>query len=107
MPDTFETIVTNNTETIEIELEERKRQIAYQLWEEDGRPEGQADVHWERACLVVMSLDSGSIPTTPEWLRRAEEIQNAATVDRPVAATVAPNPEIESIRKRIAARVAA
>jgi len=31
------------------DLEERIRQRAYELWQEEGCPEGQAQTHWERA----------------------------------------------------------
>jgi Protein of unknown function (DUF2934) len=31
------------------EREERIRQKAYQLWEEDGSPDGRADEYWHRA----------------------------------------------------------
>ena len=31
-------------------LEEEIRERAYFLWESDGRPEGQADTYWHRAC---------------------------------------------------------
>jgi len=39
------------------DLDERIRQRAYQLWQEEGCPEGQADKHWERARE---SIDSES-----------------------------------------------
>ena len=34
---------------MEIDLEERIRQRAYELWEDNGRPEGGADEFWQRA----------------------------------------------------------
>ena len=37
----------------ENDLETRIRERAYALWEEDGRPEGQADEYWERARRFV------------------------------------------------------
>ena len=74
---TMENFVTDTQETSENTIEERKRQIAYQLWEDEGRPEGRAETHWEKACLVVMSLDAGDVPAAPEWLKRSEEIQGA------------------------------
>jgi len=39
------------------ELEERIRQRAYQLWQDEGCPEGLAATHWERARE---SIESGS-----------------------------------------------
>jgi hypothetical protein len=38
-----------NTES----LEERIRQRAYQIWEEDGQPEGREHEHWERAVREI------------------------------------------------------
>jgi len=34
---------------MEIDLEERIRQRAYELWEDSGRPEGGAEEFWHRA----------------------------------------------------------
>jgi hypothetical protein len=48
-----------------IDIEERKRRIAYALWENEGRPEGRAEAHWEEACrLVEVETEN------PEWLKR-------------------------------------
>jgi hypothetical protein len=33
--------------------EERIRELAYQIWESEGRPQGQAARHWEMACVLV------------------------------------------------------
>ena len=33
--------------------EERIRAIAYSLWEEEGCPEGRAEIHWQMACDLV------------------------------------------------------
>jgi hypothetical protein len=34
---------------------ERIRQRAYELWEQDGRPEGKQQEHWDRAMSEVQS----------------------------------------------------
>ena len=34
-------------------VDERIRQRAYRLWEEDGSPEGQADEYWYRAARQI------------------------------------------------------
>jgi hypothetical protein len=39
-----------------IELEERVRHLAYEIWELEGRPEGRAHEHWERALREVDSV---------------------------------------------------
>ena len=33
--------------------EERVRQLAYSIWEAEGRPEGQQQQHWDRAVKIV------------------------------------------------------
>ena len=33
--------------------EERIRELAYQLWEADGKPEGKATTYWQHAVEVV------------------------------------------------------
>ena len=35
------------------DLEERIRQRAYQLWQDEGCPEGQAQTHWDRAREAI------------------------------------------------------
>jgi hypothetical protein len=35
------------------QLEQRIRERAYRLWEQEGRPEGRADVHWDEATELV------------------------------------------------------
>ena len=37
--------------------EQRLREIAYSLWEEEGYPEGQAERHWQVAVALVGSED--------------------------------------------------
>lgn len=40
-------------------VQERVRQRAYRLWEQEGRPEGQAEEHWRRAEAEVAGLNPG------------------------------------------------
>lgn len=49
-----------------LDIEERKRQIAYALWEEEGRPEGRAEAHWQEACSQIEAELQD-----PDWLKRA------------------------------------
>jgi Protein of unknown function (DUF2934) len=77
------------------EMEDRKRALAYQMWEEEGRPEGKAEEHWDRACLLVMELDSEVHAEKPGWLKRGDhtsEKTKAETsvlkpLERPAVAT--------------------
>jgi hypothetical protein len=70
------------------DLEERIRKRAYQLWEEEGCPEGRADVHWDKAAELVAIEDNQkhttrplqeTIPDTPtgEPLEPIEAVRNA------------------------------
>jgi hypothetical protein len=53
-----------------LDIEERKRQIAYALWEDEGRPEGRAEAHWQEACRIV---EEGL--KDPDWLKRSVTAQ--------------------------------
>lgn len=52
-------MMPNETEIIppdpraDAEREERIRKRAYQLWEEDGGPEGRAEEYWHRARQLI------------------------------------------------------
>ncbi|PNR00442.1 hypothetical protein C1S70_03320 (plasmid) [Azospirillum argentinense] len=37
--------------------EHRIRHRAYEIWEQDGRPEGRRAEHWERACRELQEED--------------------------------------------------
>jgi Protein of unknown function (DUF2934) len=37
----------------DVEREERIRKRAYQLWEQDGAPEGRAEEYWHRARQLI------------------------------------------------------
>lgn len=63
----------------EIHREELIRSRAYQFWLEEGRPEGRAHIHWQRA---VESLTADTIPDiTPVA---------APAVEKPAAKAKAP-----------------
>jgi hypothetical protein len=53
--------MTNDT------LHERIKRRAYSLWEQEGRPEGRADDHWQRAEAEVAGVSSSgeALPGTP------------------------------------------
>ena len=71
--------------------EQRVRDVAHRLWEDSGRPSGQADCHWEQARQIVdaenqnmasqapiVSLQSGSESSRERSMRSIEEIVAAA-----------------------------
>jgi hypothetical protein len=38
--------------------DQRIRELAFQLWEQEGRPEGQADRHWAMAKSIIEGEDA-------------------------------------------------
>ena len=42
-------------------LEQRIRERAYKIWEDEGRPEGRPEAHWELAKLAIAEQDA--LPT--------------------------------------------
>ena len=42
-------------------LEQRIRERAYKIWEDEGRPEGRQEAHWELAKLAIAEQDA--LPT--------------------------------------------
>jgi hypothetical protein len=48
--------------------EQRIRETAYRLWEEDGRPVGQAERHWEMARKMAEEEERrhSALPATPD-----------------------------------------
>ena len=54
--------------------EERIAMLAFQIWEEQGRPEGKSDEHWYLACEMIDAedtKDNGEV--LPTWLNRTAE----------------------------------
>jgi hypothetical protein len=50
---------------MEDDVEERIKQRAYQMWIDEGQPEGKADSHWDLAKLAVSFEDAKSEMTRP------------------------------------------
>ena len=45
--------------------EDKIRQRAYSLWEEEGHPQGRAEHHWQRAAREVETLAEAVAPARP------------------------------------------
>jgi Protein of unknown function (DUF2934) len=75
------------------EMEDRTRALAYQMWEDEGRPEGKAEEHWDRASLLIMEMDFDAKVDMPGWLKRNEMEQAkpelASTLLKPLDSPVA------------------
>jgi hypothetical protein len=46
-------------------LEERIRQRAYRIWEDEGRPDGRADAHWDMASELLAIEDNHAFALKP------------------------------------------
>ncbi|MGP0175135.1 DUF2934 domain-containing protein [Pseudomonas sp. NCHU5208] len=44
--------------------EQRIREFAFQIWESEGRPEGQHERHWRMACKLA-EAETAAVPTAP------------------------------------------
>ncbi len=68
-----------------IDKEQRIREVAYFIWQEEGCPDGRAEQHWERAQAIVESQDAerkdieGETPgeTLPEYLTPLSTLKRA------------------------------
>src|SRR5436309_3387242 len=60
-------------EPSEIERDERTRLLAFSIWEEEGRPEGRADIHWQMAAAIVEAQIAVAQMRDPDWLKRGLE----------------------------------
>jgi hypothetical protein len=47
-------------------METRIRDRAYQLWEQEGRPEGRAEEFWHRARADVSAVDTAGAEPSPQ-----------------------------------------
>ena len=54
-------------------LEQRIRERAYKIWEDEGRPEGRQEAHWELAKLAIAEQDALPTMTTNAPPIAAEE----------------------------------
>jgi hypothetical protein len=43
--------------------EQQVRERAYQIWEEEGRPEAREQFHWDRAAREMQARQDGQNPT--------------------------------------------
>lgn len=51
----------------------RVREVAHQLWESEGRPEGQSEKHWNLALRLVEADDSSAHPHTKRSVDPSEK----------------------------------
>ena len=57
--------MNDRDERYEREREERIRRRAYALWEQEGRPKGRDQVHWDEATELIAIEDNQEATTVP------------------------------------------
>ncbi len=60
---------------VDDERDERIRRKAHEIWEQEGRPSGRADIHWDMASELIAIQDNHDLTTVPlaEVEKRARE----------------------------------
>jgi hypothetical protein len=74
--------------------EKRIREFAYQIWESEGRPEGQEARHWEMACSLA-NAEAGTVSDAPQKPKRAR-----SSAKTEAAAAAQPAEEVEKPAKK-------
>lgn len=67
--------------------EQLVRQFAYQIWESEGKPDGQAMRHWEMACILAEGQTGPADPMEPLTGSAAAIAKSTQTSKRKKAAT--------------------
>ena len=57
--------------------EQRIRETAYRLWEEDGRPHGQAELHWDLAEKLAEDVEPAKPAAAVQPARQAASKKTA------------------------------
>jgi Protein of unknown function (DUF2934) len=98
-------LITTIEDTPEMSTEDRIRAAAHQLWEDEGRPEGRADDHWNRACEMIAAQEQPTIlQVEPEWLQRSPDAPEI--VEEPVSEKTELTKSFDDIKKRMIGRAA-
>jgi hypothetical protein len=77
-----------------IDLEQRIRERAYQIWEQEGRVDGRADQHWQTAKLELTNAEEASSAPpaieapamTAQPVKKSRRASTAKTAPVPAAA---------------------
>ncbi|MFJ5486179.1 DUF2934 domain-containing protein [Hansschlegelia beijingensis] len=51
-------------------IEDRIRELAYSMWEQDGRPEGRAELYWGRAKAQLEAEGKSAYPPSQSRANR-------------------------------------
>lgn len=72
---------------------------AYTLWEEEGRPDGRHDHHWQQAVEAYETLQASANATTSNAQRRIRKARDNAPTTAPDTTTAARTPSSRGARK--------
>ncbi|GAB3378956.1 DUF2934 domain-containing protein [Azotobacter armeniacus] len=72
--------------------EQRIRELAYQIWQSEGCPDGQQDRHWQMACKLAEAELQASAPEPRT--RKSATMRKAGPATKPVEVPPAANGEI-------------
>ena len=59
--------------------EQHIRELAHQIWESEGKPEGQSERHWQLACKLLQSEQQGDLQPSPAKTRKPRSRKAAAS----------------------------
>jgi len=62
-------------------LEQRIRDRAYHIWEEEGRPHGREREHWQRARSEVMAVQNGEHVSDHDVASRRRKTSRAVKIE--------------------------
>jgi hypothetical protein len=79
--------------------DERIEALAYQLWEEDGRPEGKSEEHWFRACALIDAEMPAGEELAPEGLDPADERPSAKVIEAKTGKKAEEKPSFDELRR--------
>jgi len=82
-----------------IDLEQKIRERAYQIWEQEGRVDGRAELHWQMAKLELTAAEASPAAT----IETVTSVEPARKTRRPAKATVEAPVAAPAPRRRRAA----
>lgn len=80
-------------------LEQRTRELAYQIWETEGCPDGQRDRHWEMARKLA-EIETRDEPQPNARARRITKPSAAPVASQPKDAPIIVPPQQPQTRSR-------
>lgn len=69
--------------------EQRIRELAYEIWQSEGRPQGQEERHWEMACKLVETQGSAAPAKAARSRKAASKPVDATPSSKPAKAAAA------------------